>query len=209
MDQYMKNQKENNSVSIKAGNVILNGNIVIPIGAKGIVLFVHGSGSSRFSPRNRFVAEELNTAGLGTLLFDLLTSAEEGDRRLVFDIELLAGRLTQVTAQVRDTAEWIGYFGASTGAGAALWAAADPRAEIASIVSRGGRPDLAHPRVGQVRAPTLLLVGGLDRTVIELNRRAAAEMHCEHALRSVPGATHLFEEPGTLEIVAREARDWF
>lgn len=196
-------------VELHLREVNLAGTLTVPEGADGLVIFVHGSGSSRFSPRNRFVAEELSTAGLGTLLFDLLTSAEEGDRRLVFDIELLAGRLTQVTAQVRDTAEWIGYFGASTGAGAALWAAADPRAEIASIVSRGGRPDLAHPRVGQVRAPTLLLVGGLDRTVIELNRRAAAEMHCEHELRIVPGATHLFEEPGTLEIVAREARDWF
>lgn len=195
-------------VDLRLRDVNLAGTLTVPEGADGLVIFVHGSGSSRFSPRNRFVAEELSTAGLGTLLFDLLTADEEGDRRLVFDIELLADRLTQVTAQVRGTAEWIAYFGASTGAGAALWAAADPYAEIASIVSRGGRPDLAHPRTGQVRAPTLLLVGGLDRTVIELNRRAAAEMHCEHALRIVPGATHLFEEPGTLEIVAREACDW-
>ncbi|WP_161996875.1 dienelactone hydrolase family protein, partial [Rhodococcus sp. YH1] len=148
-------------------------------------------------------------AGLGTLLFDLLTAGEEGDRALVFDIELLASRLGEVTDLVRAEAEWIGYFGASTGAAAALWAAADPDREIAAVVSRGGRPDLAMPRLGRVRAPTLMLVGGLDRMVIELNRQAAAAMRCEHELRIVRGATHLFEEPGTLEVVAQQARDWF
>ena len=196
-------------IALQLGDVELAGTLAVPQGADGLVIFVHGSGSSRFSPRNQFVADELNDTGLGTLLFDLLTSGEEGDRRLVFDIELLADRLTQVTTQVRDTADWIAYFGASTGGGAALWAAADPQADIASIVSRGGRPDLAHPHVGEVRAPTLLLVGELDRAVIELNRQAAAAMHCEHELRIVPGATHLFDEPGTLDIVAHEARDWF
>ncbi|MFD6388986.1 dienelactone hydrolase family protein [Nocardia sp. NPDC060259] len=180
-----------------------------PAGSDGLVIFVHGSGSSRFSPRNRYVAEELTAAGLGTLLFDLLTAGEESDRRLVFGIELLADRLAKVTAQVGDKANWVAYFGASTGAAAALWTAADPDADIVSIVSRGGRPDLAVPRIDRVRAPTLLLVGGHDWTVLELNRQAAERMRCPHQLTVVPGATHLFEQPGTLEVVAREARDWF
>ncbi|AKE91522.1 MULTISPECIES: dienelactone hydrolase family protein [Rhodococcus] len=196
-------------VELELRDVSLAGTLTVPAGSDGLVIFVHGSGSSRFSPRNRYVAGELNAAGLGTLLFDLLTAGEEGDRALVFDIELLASRLGEVTDLVRAEAEWIGYFGASTGAAAALWAAADPDREIAAVVSRGGRPDLAMPRLGRVRAPTLMLVGGLDRMVIELNRQAAAAMRCEHELRIVRGATHLFEEPGTLEVVAQQARDWF
>ncbi|MFL1595174.1 alpha/beta hydrolase [Rhodococcus ruber] len=196
-------------VELELRDVALAGTLTVPAGSDGLVIFVDGSGSSRFSPRNRYVAGELNAAGLGTLLFDLLTAGEEGDRTLVFDIELLAGRLGEVTDLVRTEAAWIGYFGASTGAAAALWAAADPDREIAAVVSRGGRPDLAMPRLGRVRAPTLMLVGGLDRTVIELNRQAAAALRCEHDLRIVRGATHLFEEPGTLEVVAQQARDWF
>ncbi|QRE82830.1 alpha/beta hydrolase [Rhodococcus ruber] len=196
-------------VELELRDVALAGTLTVPAGSDVLVIFVHGSGSSRFSPRNRYVAGELNAAGLGTLLFDLLTAGEEGDRTLVFDIELLAGRLGEVTDLVRTEAAWIGYFGASTGAAAALWAAADPDREIAAVVSRGGRPDLAMPRLGRVRAPTLMLVGGLDRTVIELNRQAAAALRCEHDLRIVRGATHLFEEPGTLEVVAQQARDWF
>lgn len=196
-------------VELELRDVTLAGTLTVPASSDGLVIFVHGSGSSRFSPRNRYVAGELNAAGLGTLLFDLLTAGEEGDRTLVFDIELLAGRLGEVTDLVRTEAGWIGYFGASTGAAAALSAAADPDREIAAVVSRGGRPDLAMPWLGRVRAPTLMLVGGLDRTVIELNRQAAAAMRCEHDLRIVRGATHLFEEPGTLEVVAQQARDWF
>ena len=176
-------------------------------------MFVHGSGSSRHSPRNRFVAAVLNEAGLGTLLFDLLTPEEEADRANVFDIELLAGRLSQVTAWLRDQ-PWarevrIGWFGASTGAGAALWAAAEPDADIAAIVSRGGRPDLAGPRLAEVRAPTLLIVGGLDPVVLDLNRAAQARLRCPTELVVIPGATHLFEEPGTLAAAASAAGDWF
>lgn len=140
-------------VELELRDVALAGTLTVPAGSDGLVIFVHGSGSSRFSPRNRYVAGELNAAGLGTLLFDLLTAGEEGDRTLVFDIELLAGRLGEVTDLVRTEAAWIGYFGASTGAAAALWAAADPDREIAAVVSRGGRPDLAMPRLGRVRAP--------------------------------------------------------
>jgi len=155
----------------------------------------------------------LNQAGLGTLLFDLLTPEEEFDRANVFDIPLLAERLADVTAWLRVQDEGahaaIGYFGASTGAGAALWAAAGPGSQVEAVVSRGGRPDLAAPRLAAVRAPTLLIVGGDDTTVLRLNREAQAQMHCETQLRVVPGATHLFEEPGTLEMAARHARDWF
>ena len=176
-------------------------------------MFAHGSGSSRHSPRNRFVASVLNRAGLGTLLFDLLTPAEEHDRANVFDIPLLARRLVDVTAWLRTQPEGrdaaIGYFGASTGAGAALWAAAEPDADVRAVVSRGGRPDLAAPRLGDVRAPTLLIVGGDDTVVLELNRDAQAQMRCETRLSVVPGASHLFEEPGTLKIAAELARDWF
>ena len=179
----------------------------------GVVVFAHGSGSSRHSPRNRFVAAVLNDAGLATLLFDLLTAEEEHDRANVFDIELLAQRLGDVTDWVRKQNEVlglaVGYFGASTGAGAALWAAASPDAGVAAVVCRGGRPDLAGPLLGAVRAPTLLIVGGRDEVVLGLNRQAQAQLLCESGLAVVPGATHLFEEPGTLLAAAELARDWF
>jgi putative phosphoribosyl transferase len=177
------------------------------------VVFAHGSGSSRHSPRNRYVAAVLNQAGLGTLLFDLLTPYEEHDRANVFDIDLLARRLVDVTHWLRlqpDAADLpVGYFGASTGAAAALWAAAEPDAEIAAVVSRGGRPDLAGPRLAAVTAPTLLIVGGDDTVVLDLNRQAQARLHCENHLTVIPGATHLFEEPGTLKAAAVAACDWF
>jgi putative phosphoribosyl transferase len=177
------------------------------------VLFAHGSGSSRHSPRNRHVAAVLNQAGLGTLLLDLLTPDEEADRASVFDVELLARRLAEVTRWLRTQPAAghaaIGYFGASTGAAAALWAAAEPGAGIAAAVSRGGRPDLAGPRLGAVTAPTLLIVGELDTLVVDLNREAQAQLRCESKLAVVPGATHLFEEPGTLATVAALATDWF
>lgn len=198
-------------VDIPAPPIRLSGHLTVPAGAAGVVLFAHGSGSSRHSPRNRYVAEVLNGAGLGTLLFDLLTPAEERTRANVFDVGLLAQRLTQATRWLRgqpgleDVA--VGYFGASTGAAAALWAAAG-QPDIAAVVSRGGRPDLAGPRLGAVQAPTLLIVGGLDGTVLELNRRAQAQMRSESRVAVVPGATHLFEEPGTLAAAAALARDW-
>ncbi len=197
----------------EAGVVRLAGYLTVPENAPGIVVFAHGSGSSRHSPRNRYVAGVLNEAGLGTLLFDLLTPEEEADRANVFDIGLLAGRLAEVTgwlrAQPRAARAAVGYFGASTGAAAALWAAAEPGAGIAAVVSRGGRPDLARPRLAAVTAPTLLIVGGRDEVVLDLNQRAQAELRCENGLAVVPGATHLFEEPGTLDAAAGLARDWF
>ncbi|WP_240506073.1 phosphoribosyltransferase family protein [Thermoactinospora rubra] len=198
-------------VWIEAGDTELPGTLVVPPSAHLLVVFVHGSGSSRHSPRNRFVATSLRQAGLGTLLFDLLIPAEETDRAKVFDIGLLAERLVQVTEWLRKYVpnQRIGYFGASTGAAAALWAAAEPGAEIAAVVSRGGRPDLAGERLAQVSAPTLLIVGGRDEHVLELNRAAQAMLRCENRLEIVPGAGHLFEEPGTLETVAKLARDWF
>jgi len=200
-------------VEIPAGASILQGHLHVPDAAAGVVAFAHGSGSSRHSPRNRFVAEVLYRAGLGTLLLDLLTPDEEVDRANVFDIELLAGRLTAATTWLgtrSDTASCrIGYFGASTGAGAALWAAADAGPRISAVVSRGGRPDLAGRRLAQVQAPTLLIVGSKDQTVLELNRRAEAQLRCPHRLTIVEGATHLFEEPGTLAEAAMCARDWF
>jgi len=194
-----------------AGTTLLAGNLTEPSGLAGTVIFAHGSGSSRHSPRNRYVAAVLAEAGLGTLLFDLLTPAEEADRANVFDIGLLAGRLSQVTAWLRTQQhrEPIGYFGASTGAAAALWAAAEPGADIAAVVSRGGRPDLAAERLAAVTAPTLLIVGGHDAAVLDLNRSALAELRCDKQLAVVPGATHLFDEPGTLEAAAALARDWF
>jgi len=200
-------------VAPAAGKVQLAGYLTVPEGAPGIVVFAHGSGSSRHSPRNRYVARVLNGAGLGTLLFDLLTPDEELDRANVFDVGLLARRLTQVTgwlrAQPRAARAAIGYFGASTGAAAALWAAAEPGAGIAAVVSRGGRPDLARPRLGAVTAATLLIVGGNDEVVLDLNRQAQALLRCENHLAVVPGATHLFEEPGALDAAAALARDWF
>jgi len=197
----------------RAGSVRLVGDLAVPENAPGIVVFAHGSGSSRHSARNRHVARVLNDAGLGTLLFDLLTPEEERDRANVFDIGLLAGRLAEATrwlrAQPMAANVAIGYFGASTGAAAALWAAAEPGAGIAAVVSRGGRPDLARPRLAAVTAPVLLIVGGHDKVVLDLNRRAQTELHCENDLAVVPGASHLFEEPGTLDAAAGLARDWF
>lgn len=197
-------------VAIDASGVRLTGDLTVPAGAGAVVMFAHGSGSSRHSPRNRLVATALQEAGLGTLLFDLLTPAEEDNRAKVFDIETLAGRLTDATGWLRGrTTVPVGYFGASTGAAAALRAAAGPGADIGAVVSRGGRPDLAGPQLSGVRAPTLLIVGGDDTMVIELNREAQAALRCESRLEIVPGATHLFEEPGALQEVADLARDWF
>ncbi|MEU3481914.1 alpha/beta family hydrolase [Streptomyces sp. NPDC033753] len=200
-------------VRIPATGATLGGRLAVPDGATGIVLFAHGSGSSRHSPRNRAVAAALNRAGLGTLLFDLLTEAEATDRAHVFDTPLLAGRLASATEWLAGVPEGddlpLGYFGASTGAAAALWAAADPASGVAAVVSRGGRPDLAGERLARVRAPTLLLVGGRDALVLDLNRRAQALLRCENRLTVVPGATHLFEEAGALEEVAELATDWF
>ncbi|GAA2485106.1 phosphoribosyltransferase family protein [Terrabacter carboxydivorans] len=204
-------------VSVPAGPVTIMGHLRLPAGTgptPGVVVFAHGSGSSRHSPRNRYVAQVLHEAGLGTLLLDLLTPEEEGDRALVFDVPLLAGRLAAATGWLSrraDTGEClVGYFGASTGAGAALWAAAEPGARVAAVVSRGGRPDLAGPRLSAVRAPTLLIVGSEDRDVLRLNRAARDELRgCRCELAVVPGATHLFEEPGTLAEAAALARDWF
>jgi putative phosphoribosyl transferase len=200
-------------VEIPSRGVRLQGQLHLPVPASTVVLFAHGSGSSRHSPRNRFAASVLQKAGLGTLLLDLLTPAEERNRANVFDIELLARRLSSATEWLgmrEDTASCrAGYFGASTGAGAALWAASEPSARIDAVVSRGGRPDLAGPRLSAVRAPTLLIVGGLDREVLELNRKAKSMMRCPNQLAVVQGATHLFEEPGTLAAAAILARDWF
>jgi putative phosphoribosyl transferase len=204
-------------VSLTFEKVSLDGNLTIPEPAKGLVVFAHGSGSSRFSQRNRFVAEFLNAAGLATLLFDLLTSEEEDidlrTREFRFDIDLLTGRLIGVIDWARQNAQTagfpIGLFGASTGAAAALGAAAARTSRVAAVVSRGGRPDLALRHLAQVRAPTLLIVGGKDSVVIELNQQAAAKLSVKHRLEIVPGATHLFEEPGKLEQVAELTRDWF
>ena len=200
-------------VTVPAGTVTLPGRLTVPDPVIGLVVFAHGSGSSRHSPRNRYVATVLHQAGIGTLLFDLLTSTEEQDRANVFDVDLLASRLSAATTWVHHQPDLaslpLGYFGASTGAAAALWAAAQPGAHVTAVVSRGGRPDLAGPRLPAVGAATLLVVGGDDTQVLELNRRAAANLRCEHRLAVVPGATHLFEEPGTLQAAAEAARDWF
>ncbi len=204
-------------IDVAAGDLLLAGDLTIPAGAEAIVLFSHGSGSSRLSPRNRLVAAQLAHAGLATLLFDLLTPAEEEEDRssgaLRFDIPLLADRLVRATDFVRghsDTSRLsIGYFGASTGAAAALIAAADRPQDVGAVVSRGGRPDLAEDALERVAAPTLLIVGGADHPVLELNARAHARLTCRKHLEIVIGATHLFEEPGALEEVARLARDWF
>lgn len=197
-------------VVVDAGGVSLAGDLTLPEGADAVVMFAHGSGSSRHSPRNRSVAAALNRAGLGTLLFDLLTPAEETERQNVFDIETLGRRLADATRWLRHLRSVpIGYFGASTGAAAALWAAGSADADIGALVSRGGRPDLAGPRLAGVRAPTLLIVGGRDTTVLGLNQQAQRELRCENRLEVVPGATHLFEEPGALDEVAALAGDWF
>ena len=196
---------------------LLIGDLSVPPNAGGVVLFAHGSGSSRHSSRNRYVASELQRIGLATLLLDLLTADEErADMRtghLRFDIALLAGRLVRATdflQSERDTADLrVGLFGASTGGGAALVAAASQPQKIAAVVSRGGRPDLAGDSLGEVKAPTLLIVGGRDTAVIQMNREAYEQMHCEREMTIVPGASHLFEEPGTLEEVSRLAAEWF
>lgn len=204
-------------VSMTFEGLSLDGSLTVPERAKGLVVFAHGSGSSRFSRRNRFVAEILNEAGLATLLFDLLTSDEENidlrTREFRFDIELLTNRLIGVidwVSQNTMTAGFpIGLFGASTGAAAALGAAAARAGKVAAAVSRGGRPDLALRHLAKVRAPTLLIVGGEDTVVIELNQQAANHLQIEHRLEIVPGATHLFEEPGKLEQAAKLTSDWF
>lgn len=205
------------TVLVNSDAVTLEGDLAVPSGASAIVLFAHGSGSSRHSTRNRHVASILQDAGLGTLLIDLLTAGEERadmvTGHLRFDIDLLARRLTGATAWLKAQPTTrdlpVGLFGASTGGGAALVAAAQMPGDIGAVVSRGGRPDLAGDALPHVEAPTLLIVGGDDIPVIPLNRQALAQMRCEKALEIVPGATHLFEEPGALDEVARLARDWF
>jgi dienelactone hydrolase len=213
----MSMAQETQIVSINTADAKLEGNLTFPAHPHGIVLFAHGSGSSRFSSRNRYVAEVLQQGGLATLLFDLLTAEEhtidEVTRELRFDIPLLSRRLI-------DTIDWlttedgtkslrIGLFGASTGAAAALIAAAERPQAVMTVVSRGGRPDLARDYLPKVKAPTLLIIGSLDQPVITMNRDAARQMQCEHHIEIVPGATHLFAEPGRLELVAELARNWF
>jgi putative phosphoribosyl transferase len=204
---------DSREVTIPAGDVRTAGDLTIPDAAEGLVVFAHGSGSSRHSPRNRQVAEALHGRSLATLLLDLLTEAEERDRGNVFNIELLAERLAGATSWA--TAETavaklpIGYFGASTGAAAALWAAAEEGERVAAVVSRGGRPDLAGDRLEAVSAPTLLIVGARDEVVLELNREAQVRLRAPSELAVVPGASHLFEEPGALEEVSKLAGDWF
>jgi alpha-beta hydrolase superfamily lysophospholipase len=203
-------------VAIPAGSARLAGDLSVPASARGIALFAHGSGSSRHSSRNRLVASALQAAGIGTLLFDLLTRDEEAidlhTREYRFDIPLLADRLVEASRWVETVSEIrelpLGYFGASTGSAAALIAAAKLGHRVGAVVSRGGRPDLAHEHLAAVTAPTLLIVGGDDHGVIELNRQAYDRLRCEKDLRIVPGASHLFEEPGTLEAAARLAADW-
>ena len=217
MDRTFIQNPQEQLVSVITDDVNLEGNLVIPHSAIGIVLFAHGSGSSRYSPRNRYVAEVLQQAGLATLLLDLLTLEEEEidlrTRHLRFDIGLLASRLVGATnwlLQNPDTQQLkIGYFGASTGAGAALVAAAKRGEVVKAIVSRGGRPDLAGSALPEVKAPTLLIVGGDDLPVIAINEDAIAQLHSIKRLEIVPGATHLFPEPGKLAAVAHLAREWF
>ena len=204
-------------VSIPSDDVFLPGEVKVPVGASGIVLFAHGSGSSRFSPRNQSVASSIREAGIGTLLFDLLTEREEEEERLTrhlrFDIDLLTARLVDATLWVRSQPDIrglrVGYFGSSTGAAAALVAASELSDTIGAIVSRGGRPDLAGESLTRVKAPTLLIVGGADDVVIEVNREALSLLNCVKKLSIVPGATHLFEEQGALESVADLAARWF
>jgi len=201
------------AIEIDAAAVRLAGDCRVPAGASGLVLFAHGSGSGRLSPRNRQVAEALNAAGLGTLLFDLLTDTEAADRRNVFDVDLLAERLQAakdwVVGQLALAGLGIGYFGASTGATAALIAAADDPDGVSAVVSRGGRPDLAADRLPAVRTPTLLIVGGADTEVLRLNQAARERLRGPSELAVIPGATHLFEEPGALEAVAELSAAWF
>ena len=201
------------SIGLLGQEIYLPGSLTLPSNLKGIVIFAHGSGSSRLSARNIHVARILNRAGIGTLLFDLLTDREALDRQNVFDIQLLASRLDSAVDFIRSHQQWskwpLGLFGASTGAAAALVTASRRRGQVSAVVSRGGRPDLAGASLPLVEAPTLLIVGGEDHAVIELNEFASHQMHCPHEVKIVPGATHLFEEPGTLDQAALIARDWF
>ena len=213
----MTTDQQERQVRISSGAVSLDGDLAMPSDARGVVLFAHGSGSSRHSSRNRYVAKELRRGGMGTLLMDLLTAEEEEAEahtgHLRFDIGLLAERLLAATRWLRaepDTSRLpIGYFGASTGGGAALVAAAEAPEDVSAVVSRGGRPDLAGEALPRVQAPTLLIVGGRDAPVITMNREALAQLRCEKRMEIIPGATHLFEERGTLEEVARLAIAWF
>jgi putative phosphoribosyl transferase len=213
MTMHISQNKDVQEVAIPCGRHMLPGILSIPTGAKGVVLFAHGSGSGRLSPRNQFVAEVLQNARLATLLLDLLEENEANDRHKVFDIELLAARLQGAAVWLQGKTETqnlrLGYFGASTGAAAALVAAAREPDLIGAVVSRGGRPDLAGDYLRSVSAPTLLIVGGNDDVVIELNEDAWAKLRCEKELVVVPGATHLFPEPGALERVSRMAQRWF
>ncbi|HEX8750139.1 MAG TPA: alpha/beta hydrolase [Nitrospira sp.] len=201
------------AVTIRKAHTVLDGFLGISSTASGIVLFAHGSGSGRFSPRNRFVAQHLQQGGIATLLIDLLMTDEVEDRRNVFDIDLLANRVLMASSWLCEDSRTkqlpLGYFGASTGAGAALQAAVRASFPVSAIVSRGGRPDLAERYLAQVTAPTLLLVGGEDQPVIEMNQHAYQLLRCPKQLTIIPGATHLFEEPGTLEDVAEQALKWF
>jgi pimeloyl-ACP methyl ester carboxylesterase len=207
-------QPQSSEQTVKLPPLGLEGMLAFPQrAASGLIIFAHGSGSSRFSPRNNFVARELRKAGFATLLFDLLNKDEESDRRNVFDIELLSRRLEAATLWAQESGEQrglpLGYFGASTGAAAALVAGARLGSCIGAIVSRGGRPDLAGDSLAAVKAPTLLIVGGFDSEVLALNQEAQRTLHCPTALNVVPGATHLFEEPGALEQVVDLATNWF
>lgn len=213
MKQHKETKDLLDEVRIPAGTIYLEGTLDLPAGCSSVVVFAHGSGSSRFSPRNRFVAKELSGRGIGTLLLDLLTAEEDVLYRTRFNIELLSTRLAYVTDWLNTRPELktasVGFFGASTGAAAALKTAAATGEKIRAVVSRGGRPDLAEGYLHLVRCPTLLIVGGRDQDVLRLNEAALAELTCEKQLAVVPGATHLFEEPGKLEEVARLASDWF
>ena len=217
MNKTVEKSIRETPIQLSLGKVTLEGDLAIPADAKGIALFAHGSGSSRLSSRNRFVAHYLQNQGLATLLFDLLTRDEEEidqyNMKLRFDIGLLAGRLSFATAWITAQKETknlaIGYFGASTGGAAALIAETMNPGVVKAVVSRGGRPDLAGRALGQVQAPTLLIVGGHDEQVIQLNEQAMEQLRAVKKLVIVPGATHLFEEPGTLEAVAKLAGDWF
>jgi len=208
---------EPQAVRIPVRGANLDGDLIVPGDARGLVLFAHGSGSSRRSPRNQYVARVLQKAGIGTLLFDLLTSREEQEeyftRHLRFDIGMLAGRLVEAAGWAADrnevTSLELGFFGASTGAAAALMAASKLEGHVKAVVSRGGRPDLAGESLPEIRAPVLLIVGGDDDAVISLNRDAFARLTCEKEMKIIPGATHLFEEPGALEEVAKLAAHWF
>ena len=215
MSQVAPGKNGTREVEIPAREVTLSGELNIPRNAAGVVLFAHGSGSSRHSPRNRHVAQTIRNAGVGTLLFDLLTRDEKAidayTRHLRFDIDLLADRLINATYWLKGEFDHVraGYFGASTGAAAALVAAAQLGEIVGAVVSRGGRPDLAADSLPLVKAPTLLIVGGLDYPVIDMNRQAYSRLHCEKEIEIVPGATHLFEEPGTMDQVAHLAAEWF